>query len=128
MWINLDDNQMTSIESALAHRISGMRQAIDVLMDGNQSLNKDAIDRITAHQIELQALLDTFGEKRKEFNPADPYRAFAKSQATDEVEIDDDAIVSPGGDPGAWVHAWVWVTNEEAGLFSSDHAEEGFDD
>jgi hypothetical protein len=29
------------------------------------------------------------------------------------LEIDDDAIVSMGSDPGAYVAAWVWVSNED---------------
>ena len=33
-----------------------------------------------------------------------------------EIEIDDDPKVSAGDDPGAYVQAWVWVSNEEAGL------------
>jgi hypothetical protein len=31
-----------------------------------------------------------------------------------EIDIDIDAIVSKGDDPGAWVHAWVWVRDEDA--------------
>lgn len=30
----------------------------------------------------------------------------------DDIEIDDDALVSEG-DGGAWVQAWVWVPNQE---------------
>ncbi|WP_276122647.1 hypothetical protein [Pararhizobium qamdonense] len=116
MWINLDDQRMTLIESALARRISGVKRDIERLMDGNQALNKTYIDGLTETQKELQAALDHFGEARKDFDPADPYRAAAQGGATDELEIDDDAIVSPGSDPGAWVHAWVWVTNDDAGV------------
>jgi len=35
---------------------------------------------------------------------------------TDDVEIDDDAKLSEvdeGGNAGAWVAAWVWVSDEE---------------
>jgi len=35
---------------------------------------------------------------------------------TDELEIDDHPRVSLGGDAGAWVSAWVWVQDAEAGL------------
>lgn len=35
--------------------------------------------------------------------------------ANDEVEIDDDAMISRS-DNGAFVQAWVWVSNEEAGV------------
>jgi hypothetical protein len=33
-----------------------------------------------------------------------------------ELEIDDDAIVSKGEDPGAYVQAWIWVSNSDAGV------------
>lgn len=33
-----------------------------------------------------------------------------------EVEIDDDADISKGEDPGAYVQAWVWVYAEDAGV------------
>lgn len=47
---------------------------------------------------------------------AEPYIAAARhmyTAGTDDVEIDDEPAVSPGGDPGVWVAAWVWVSDEE---------------
>lgn len=41
-----------------------------------------------------------------------------------EIEIDPGAIVSMGGDPGAYVMAWVWVSNEEAGIESEEEDED----
>lgn len=32
------------------------------------------------------------------------------------LEIDDNAVVSVGDDPGAYVQAWVWVEAEDAGI------------
>jgi hypothetical protein len=32
---------------------------------------------------------------------------------TGNVDVDDDAVVSRGDDPGAYVQAWVWVPFEE---------------
>lgn len=42
------------------------------------------------------------------------YRAAAAAQygSDGEVEIDSNAIVSLGADPGAYVQAWVWVYDE----------------
>ncbi len=40
--------------------------------------------------------------------------------ASDNIEIDDDPRVSLGADPGAWVHAWVWVKDDEAGVQTED--------
>ncbi len=50
------------------------------------------------------------------------YREAAKSlhEVEGEVEIDSDAIVSISDDPGAYVQAWVWVSDEEAGISRKD--------
>lgn len=37
-----------------------------------------------------------------------------------EIEMDDDAEVSLGDDPGAYVMVWTWVSNEDAGLHESE--------
>jgi hypothetical protein len=44
----------------------------------------------------------------------------------DELEQAGDkyGMVSPGCDPGAWVLAWVWVRNEDAGIEADDEDEE----
>lgn len=52
---------------------------------------------------------------------ADPlltkYRTAAIRQAREgELEIDCHAVVSKGSDPGAYVMAWLWVSNDEAGV------------
>jgi hypothetical protein len=52
-------------------------------------------------------------------NPLDEmFRAGAKRkyERDGEIEIDEVAVVSCGSDPGAYVQAWVWVSNEEAGI------------
>lgn len=38
---------------------------------------------------------------------------------SDEVQIDPDAIVSQS-DAGAFVAAWVWVSNSDAGLYPEE--------
>jgi hypothetical protein len=40
---------------------------------------------------------------------------------TDQLQIDHDATVS-ASDCGAWVHAWVWVSNGEAGVENQSDA------
>lgn len=44
-----------------------------------------------------------------------PYREYAKEHLDDdgELEIDDDAVVSLGADDGAYVEAWVWVSDDD---------------
>jgi hypothetical protein len=46
------------------------------------------------------------------------YRRAAIHQHHDEgvIEIDENARVSDGADGGAYVQAWVWVSDEDAGL------------
>lgn len=41
-----------------------------------------------------------------------------------EMEVDDDAVVSLGDDPGAYVMCWQWVTNEDAGIEPSEEQAE----
>ena len=42
--------------------------------------------------------------------------ARAEYEREGEVEIDDNAVISRGDDAGAYVQAWVWVSDEEARL------------
>jgi hypothetical protein len=45
------------------------------------------------------------------------YQKGADALARDgEIEIDEDAVVSIGDDSGAYVQAWLWVSDEAAGL------------
>jgi hypothetical protein len=45
------------------------------------------------------------------------YRSAAGGQAAEgELEVDANAIVSKGDDDGAYVMAWLWVSDEDAGL------------
>jgi hypothetical protein len=30
-----------------------------------------------------------------------------------EIEIDDRAPVNPGDDPGAYVQAWIWISDDD---------------
>lgn len=43
------------------------------------------------------------------------YRVQARKDYADDgfIEIDSDAVVSRGSDPGAFVRAWVWVYDED---------------
>lgn len=49
----------------------------------------------------------------------DPYVSAARAeiQADDDVEIDDHTTTSVG-DGGAWVLAWLWISDEQAGVLS----------
>lgn len=42
------------------------------------------------------------------------YRKRARDlYADDDIAIDDDAVISRGDEPGAYVQAWVWVPDED---------------
>lgn len=53
---------------------------------------------------------------------AQRYRNWARRNLTEEgeVEIDPDAVVSMGDDPGAYVEAWLWVDDASAGIPTED--------
>lgn len=45
------------------------------------------------------------------------YQRGAESLARDgEIEVDESPVISKGDDPGAYVQAWLWVSDEDAGL------------
>ena len=56
---------------------------------------------------------------QKEHDKLYPYVTAAQKKYISnegEIEVDDEAVVSAGFDDGAYVQAWVWITNAEAGL------------
>jgi hypothetical protein len=69
------------------------------------------------------------GLDREQPDAAQRYRDAANRRygRDGELEIDDGAIVSVGDDPGAYVQAWVWVSNEEAGIKEDEEDEEDDD-
>ena len=45
------------------------------------------------------------------------YRAAAQARSREgELEVDDGAVVNVSEDPGAYVQAWLWVEDDEAGI------------
>jgi len=73
----------------------------------------------------LNALIDeglSVGECLNAFSarhtpPEKAYVAAAlKHQRDGELEIDSNAVVSLGDDPGSYVQAWIWVKALEAGV------------
>ncbi|KQV66666.1 hypothetical protein [Caulobacter sp. Root343] len=56
------------------------------------------------------------------------YIAYARERlASVKLEIDDVPEVSEGSD-GCWVAAWVWISDEQAGVTTAQDDEEGGDD
>ena len=42
-----------------------------------------------------------------------------------EIEIDDEPVISHGEDHGAYVAAWVWVSDEDDGLEDDEVIDDG---
>ena len=55
------------------------------------------------------------------------YRAAARKRYHNEgtCEIDENAVVSVSDDEGAYVQAWVWVDDTDAGVVRSEDGDEG---
>ena len=80
----------------------------ECLCEHQQELEREEAEDIAA----IQRLTKENGDK---------YRAAAKRiWASAGTDIDDDAKVSrpdgPGAEPGAYVQAWVWVDDDDAGI------------
>lgn len=104
MWLQLNDQQVAIVKALLEQRIA-----------------QATIGRATSIEVvEHVNILNGIRGRTPAIYDNDPFRDYLKSQADDEMEVDDDAIVSAGSDPGSWVHAWIWVTNEQAGIFVCD--------
>ena len=89
MWINLNDPEIQLIKDALTPF-------------GGDAGKRQLFERI---------------ESRKDAPDDAKYRAAAKKKARNgELGIDNDAVVSKGGDPGAYVMSWIWVYDSEAGI------------
>lgn len=86
MWLNLTEKEIGTIKRLL--RKHGKKDAPHIL------------ERIEHYENP---------SKRAE----DYKEAAAKKAHEGELEIDGDAVVSMGGDPGAYVMAWVWVSDDE---------------
>lgn len=51
-------------------------------------------------------------------------QAARRLQRDGEIEFDDNVVLSGSGDDGDYVLAWVWISNEEAGLPNADDEDE----
>lgn len=114
MWIHLDETQLGLVKDAMLALAEGSDR--DAALFWTSEL-KEARERLEQQARDYRAIAGIVGIT---VDPCDPHRQAAQKRANDDLEIDDDAIVSAGDDPGAWVHAWIWITDEEAGLFTCE--------
>lgn len=67
--------------------------------------------QLTAAGLEFADCITFFGEADE-----DPYVLAARQKQRDgELEIGSPTVVSHGNDAGAYVMAWIWITDSEAG-------------
>lgn len=108
MWINLSDDELVIAKQALSR--------------------KATFHLVSSHAEEakaVQALLSRIAEIESWKRPEDGQIITRARElyANDETEIDDDPAVSHADD-GTWVAAWVWVSNEEAGLIDDEDGDD----
>ena len=90
MWLRLDDAELIEVSHALRIRADGLPS-----LEAEKLLN----------------LVDRLNEE-----PDPDTAAFAAAVDTDDdLEVDGDVVISRG-DEGAFVMAWVYVSNEAAGI------------
>lgn len=103
-----------------------MKRIITITMEGTDDAALDdaqaeAWKRITADNREgYDRNLDgSFSFTVEQLDEPDPeaarYRAFAQGylQRDGDLEFDDNAVVSMGDDPGAYVQGWKWVDRSD---------------
>lgn len=100
MYINLDPEEIKLIAGALSllkiEAATNLKDKLDAKLDESQN----------------QFWQDLFAK----------YRDAAKDTLSEDgkIEVDDNALVSIGEDPGAYVMVWHWVSNAAADIEDSD--------
>lgn len=101
MWINLQPDQLLLIQETLA---------VSLLMDGD-----------TSKELALMTFIDDWKKNarsdlhKRYFQAAvEAYHRDGETEVTEEG--DDTVMVSPSDDGGAYVMAWVWVSDDEADI------------
>jgi len=96
-----------------------LRQLIRASVELMNNLTLTGWKPVEEFQVALRAAIaheNSLCEKGRSPSDAAYLKAAQENQIYGEIEVDDDAIISPGSDPGAYVQAWLWVTAEDAGV------------
>jgi hypothetical protein len=89
-------------------------------LDGKQI--DQLCESLNQHGLDFSAIVPMFAELAQH----SPYVAAAQRMAKDgEIEVDNPAVVSKGDDDGAYVMAWMWVSNRQAGFDIEYEPEDG---
>ena len=113
MYYALDDRQLCTVLAALTTYQDATPSNLSAILD----VATDGYTRKKLEPEEIEALVDRLKTCHSEqVQPiAEAYRDYASEHLTEDgaVEIDDNALVSLGDDPGAYIMAWVWVDNAD---------------
>lgn len=88
MWLNLTDENIRLIKETMASRGLAGQEILDAITDQENVIP------------EAEKYID----------------AAARKGSEGSLEVDADAVVSMGDDAGAYVMAWLWVTDDDAGI------------
>lgn len=129
----LDASQHATVMLALRH-YQGMLAALghadtrtvtyangEVTPVGYDGIN-ELCDRLNHTGLDFSHAVQILGR-----DDSDPYVAAARNHSLlseGTLEVDDIAVVSEGDDPGAYVSAWLWVSDEDAGIATDEEDDE----
>jgi len=123
MWISLDETQLEHIKAAMEACAANNDRDVALFWTDE---HKELRTRLETEAKEYRAIGALITAAISEHDPDDPYRVAAQERATDDFEVDGDAVVSPGDDAGAFVMAWTWVSDEAAGRFTCEECDSVF--
>ncbi len=122
MWTRLDNRELATVLAALRYWQRKERPNAVVAPEASIAWADGTIKALQPDEI------DKLCQKLNERDDASGWIAQARElYGSDEIEIDDAAALSQG-DEGAFVSAWVWVSNEEMGIEAQADAAEGEDE
>ncbi|WP_266032393.1 hypothetical protein [Brucella intermedia] len=124
MWIKLEDKEVELLKGLLPEMAAGERRDAQLFWNDDVAGNKEAREACVGRAEQYEALANKIIAREAE--AGDPIDAAYRNavETNDDLEVDEDAIVTHGADAGAWVHAWVWVTDEKAGIEPEEEGEE----
>ena len=107
-WINLTDDELEIVKKGLQREVG--------------------FHLLSSHVEETKAAQNVQKRISEQLQATPDAQAFIDAVSLSEPdELDDDPIVSRGDD-GAYVMAWIWISNEDAGIDDTccDCGEEGY--
>jgi hypothetical protein len=102
MWVNLTEEQASLVVGAMS--LLSVPEARE-------------ISNALLHFLKIN---EADGSEQKQYIEA----ARRLKHRDGELEIDDHPVVSSGEDAGAYVMAWVWISDNDAGFFPEGNEEE----